>query len=142
MKTFQSLFLAFLLLFSSTVFAETSTSDNIESVNPTQVNEQGRVESQSELVNALCTLILILNGRIARVIAAVAIFAIGIMFFMGKITWQIIVTIGIALGLVFGAKNVAILLLPRAVHVYDEHQGEVSTKTTSQIVTQACPELL
>ena len=28
------------------------------------------------------------------------------------------------------------------VHVYDEHQGDVSTKTTSQIITQACPEIL
>jgi type IV secretory pathway VirB2 component (pilin) len=142
MKIFQSFFLVCLLLFNSSVFADTATSDNIESVNPTQINQQGRVEGQSELVNALCTLILILNGRIARVIAAVAIFAIGIMFFMGKITWQIIATIGVALGLVFGAKNVAILLLPRAVHVYDEHQGDVSTKTTSQIITQACPEIL
>jgi type IV secretory pathway VirB2 component (pilin) len=142
MKIFQSLFLAFLLFCNSFVFAETSTSDNIESVNTTKITQDARVEGQSELVNALCTLILILNGRIARVIAAVAIFAIGIMFFMGKITWQIIVTIGIALGLVFGAKNVAILLLPRAVHVYDTHQGDVSTKTTSQIITQSCPELL
>jgi len=142
MKIFQSFFLVFLLLFNSSVFADTATSDNIESVNPTQINQQGRVEGQSELVNALCTLILILNGRIARVIAAVAIFAIGIMFFMGKITWQIIATIGVALGLVFGAKNVAILLLPRAVNVYDEHQGDIATKTTSQIITQACPEIL
>ena len=142
MKIFKVMLFGLALICNSFAFADAPSSDNIEVINPTQIQEQGQVEGQSELVNALCTLIVMLNGRIARVIAAVAIFAIGIMFFMGKITWQIIVTIGIALGLVFGAKNVAILMLPRAVHVYDNHQGDVETKTTSQIISQACPELL
>ena len=142
MKVFKVTIFILCLFFNSFALADAPSSENIETVNPTQMQNQGNVEGQSELVTALCTLIMMLNGRIARVIAAVAIFGIGIMFFMGKITWQIIVTIGIALGLVFGAKNVAILMLPRAVHVYDDHQGDIQTKTTSQIISQACPELL
>ena len=108
-----------LLCFQAFAIAnEAPSSQNIVSVNPAQISSDGNTKNQSDLSNALCTLILILNGRIARVIAAVAIFAIGIMFFMGKITWPVIVTIGIAMGLVFGAKVVAIALLPRAIQTY------------------------
>jgi type IV secretory pathway VirB2 component (pilin) len=124
------------------IASEAPSSQNIVSVNPAQISSDGNTKNQSDLANALCTLILILNGRIARVIAAVAIFAIGIMFFMGKITWPVIVTIGIAMGLVFGAKVVAIALLPRAIQTYDQTQGEITTTTTSEIISQACPELL
>ena len=136
--------LAIVLMFmQSFAIANTApSSQNIVSVNPSQVGSDGNTTNQSELANALCTLILILNGRIARVIAAVAIFAIGIMFFMGKITWPVIVTIGVAMGLVFGAKVVAIALLPRAIQTYDQTQGETKTTTTSEVISQACPELL
>jgi type IV secretory pathway VirB2 component (pilin) len=132
-----------LLCFQAFAIAnEAPSSQNIVSVNPAQISSDGNTKNQSDLANALCTLILILNGRIARVIAAVAIFAIGIMFFMGKITWPVIVTIGVAMGLVFGAKVVAIALLPRAIQTYDQTQGEIKTTTTSEIISQACPELL
>lgn len=118
------------------------TSQNLVVTNPQTLQSSGDTQNQSDLANSLCTLIMILNGRIARVLSAVAIFVIGILFFLGKITWPIIVTIGIAFGLVFGAKAVAILLLPRAISSYDATQKETLTQTPSEIISQACPELL
>lgn len=134
--------LALVLLFSSSSFADNPSSDNIESVNPTQVDKQGINPQSSALVNSLCTIILILNGRVARVLAAVSVFVVGLLFFMGKITWPVLVTIPIAFGLIFGGRTVAIALLPRAIQVYDSRQGALATKTTSEIISQACPELL
>lgn len=140
---FRNLFLVFFICSQFFAYsAEDFSSDNIVSVNPATIEQDGKQENQSELVYSLCTLILILNGRIARVIAAVAIFVVGIMFFMGKITWPLLVTVAIGLGMVFGAKAVAILLLPRAVQVYDSRDSTLQVKTTSQLISQACPELL
>lgn len=136
------LLVALLSISSASLGYDSPSSQNIVSVNPTQVESDGNTKGQSQLARSLCTLILILNGRTARVIAAVAIFGIGIMFFLGKITWPIIVTVGIGMGLVFGAKVVAIALLPRAIQTWDNTQGEAKILTTSEVITQACPELL
>lgn len=145
-KNFFVSLLAFLMLFSQFVIAGTSSaipsSDNVESVNTEQYGSGGYNAENSALVNSLCTLIMILNGRIARVMAAVALFVLGILFFMGKITWPILVTVPIAFGIIFGAKTVAIALLPRATQIYNTREKSVETKTSSEIITQACPELL
>ncbi len=147
MKIFHYIVLICVFCFNFVALSEdpantVPSSDNIVLVNPESLTTGGYQNNQSELTNALCTIILIMNGRIARVIAAVAIFAVGIMFFMGKITWPIIVTVAIAMGLVFGAKTIALAILPRAVNTYDKTQGEAITQTTSEVLSQACPELL
>lgn len=143
MKKIITIVLAFVMMFSSFSYADTEYDGlSIKNVNESyRTGNDGKVKNQSELVNSLCTLILILNGRIARVLAAVAIFAVGIMFFLGKITWPILVTVGVAMGLVFGAKNVAIIMLPRVVAMHDERDGTIQYKTSSEIISQACPEL-
>lgn len=143
MKIFSTIFALILLLMTSSAFAvDAPRSDNIESVNKTQLDKQGIDSKNSTLVNSLCTIILVLNGRIARVLAAVSIFVIGLFFFMGKVTWPVLITVPIAFGLIFGARTVAIAILPRAVQTYDTRQGALATKTTSELITQACPELL
>ena len=134
-----ALFLGFLSL--SVSFANEFGGGSITTVNTEHLQSDSTAPGQNDLTNALCTLILMLNGRVARVMAAVAIFAVGIMFFMGKITWPVLTTIGVAMGLVFGAKTVAIIMLPRAVYVYDERDEDMNIKTSSEIITQACPEL-
>ena len=131
-----------LLILSQLSFAGTPTSDNVETVNTNQYDSGGYNTENSSLVNTLCTLIMVLNGRFARVMAAVAIFVLGIMFFMGKITWPILIAVPVAFGIIFGAKTVAIALLPRATQIYNAREKTLETKTTSEIITQACPELL
>lgn len=141
MRGIISIILALIIFTTSFSSAEDFSGGSITAVNPEQMQSDGITPDQSQLVNSLCTLILILNGRIARVLAAVAIFAVGIMFFLGKITWPVLTTIGVAMGLVFGAKTVAIIMLPRAVYVHDAYQEETLVKTPSEIISQACPEL-
>jgi type IV secretory pathway VirB2 component (pilin) len=131
-----------LLILSQISFAGTPTSDNVETVNTNKYDSGGYDAENSSLVNTLCTLIMVLNGRFARVMAAVAIFVLGIMFFMGKITWPILIAVPVAFGIIFGAKTVAIALLPRATQIYNARENSLETKTTSEIITQACPELL
>jgi type IV secretory pathway VirB2 component (pilin) len=131
-----------LLILSHISFAGTPTSDNVETVNTNKYDSSGYDAENSSLVNTLCTLIMVLNGRFARVMAAVAIFVLGIMFFMGKITWPILIAVPVAFGIIFGAKTVAIALLPRATQIYNAREQSLETKTTSEIITQACPELL
>ncbi len=145
LKKFSVYFLTFFLIISQIAFAgstATPTSDNIESVNENQYTSGGYEKENSALVNSLCTLIMILNGRLARVMAAVAIFVVGIFFFMGKITWPVLISVPIAFGIIFGAKTLAIAMLPRATQIYNTREKAIETKTTSEIITQACPELL
>ena len=145
LKKFSVYFLTFFLVISQLAFAgstATPTSDNIETVNENQYTESGYQTENSALVNSLCTLIMIMNGRLARVMAAVAIFVLGILFFMGKITWPVLIAVPVAFGIIFGAKTVAIAILPRATQIYNAREKAIETKTTSEIITQACPELL
>ena len=145
-KKITAILLAFIILFSQLgtqfALAEDPSSENIESVNQSQYEGSGYNVENSALVNSLCTLIMIMNGRLARVMAAVAIFVIGIFFFMGKITWPVLISVPIAFGIIFGAKTVAIALLPRATQIYNTREKALETKTSSEIITQACPELL
>ena len=61
---------------------------------------------------------------------------------MGKITWPVLITVPVAFGIIFGAKTLAIAMLPRATQIYNAREKGIETKTTSEIITQACPELL
>lgn len=136
------------LTFQAQSFAETQTLDNI---NPSQINKNNNTQTVNGSIMRtdntvdyfICLLIVVMTGKIARVIFALAIFAWGVLFFMGKVSWQIFVVTSVGIALVFGASTIVISLLPRATQVIDNTSGTpvIKTKTTSQLIKASCPEI-
>jgi hypothetical protein len=134
--------------FQNQSFADSQTLDNI---NSTQVNKNNATTDVNGVVTRndntvdyfICLLIVVMTGKIARVIFALAIFAWGILFFMGKVTWQIFVVTSVGVALVFGSVAIVIAILPRATQVIDNTSGTpvIKTKTTSQLIREHCPEI-
>ena len=149
-KTF-ALFLiaAGIFTFQFQSFAITQTLDNI---NSSQINKNNSTTTVNGVTTRndntvdyfICLLIVVTTGKIARAIFALAIFAWGILFFMGKVTWHIFVVTSVGIALVFGALPTAISILPRATQVIDNTSGTpvIKTKTTSQLLREHCPEIM
>lgn len=57
------------------------------------------------LDNALCTVVKIAGGVIARTIAMLAIIAVGIGLFLGKLSWTIALATVIGIAIIFGAAK-------------------------------------
>ncbi len=58
------------------------------------------------LGESLCRIALSLSGNIARGIATVAIFTIGVSLFMGKMNWGMALAIAAGIAIVFGAPKI------------------------------------
>jgi hypothetical protein len=54
----------------------------------------------------LCNVILLLQGNIARGIAAGGVIFLGFSLFLGKISWGTAMALGIGLGAIFGAQQI------------------------------------
>ncbi len=132
-------------------FAERN-SQSLDNISADQINQDNRTTTTGNGVTTrndntvdyfICLLIVVLTGKIARVIFALSIFAWGILFFMGKVTWQIFVVTAVGIGLVFGAASIVIAILPRATQVIDTSgdKPKVVTKTPSQMIREKCPEI-
>jgi type IV secretory pathway VirB2 component (pilin) len=104
----------------------------INDFNEGTVNEA----DNNPLVDVLCQIVIFMQGRIGRAISLGVLFSFGILFFLGKVSWPQIVTMSIGLGLLFGAKSVALLVLP----YYIEQDGDVQV-TTSDAIKTVCPEI-
>ena len=90
----------------------------------------------SPLLDVLCQIILFLQGRFGRSIAIGGIVTMGIGLFLGKFTWTQMTVFGVGIGLLFGAKEMALVLLP----YYLYQDGDVKV-TTSEAISTACFEL-
>lgn len=108
-------------------------------------NEDNEVR-ENPLVETLCTIIIFLQGRLARALAAAAIFAFGIFFFVNQVSWGKMVVIVLGMALLFGARNIALAILPNYV-IVKQNQGEddllsqVGRQTPDQVLRYSCPEL-
>ena len=144
--TFVSLEI-FSLSFSSFAAQNSQSLDNVNADIPdnrTGLDANGAtIRNDNTVSYFLCLLILILTGTIARVILSLAIFVIGILFFLGKINWTALVSIAIGAGITYGAVMIVVAILPRATQVVDQTSGSqvIITKTTSQIIGESCPEI-
>ena len=91
------IFFAFLcLMFSAT--------NNIYA-DPADQGGGGRTDNNA-IENTLCTVVNSLTGGIGRGIATIAIIALAIGLFLGKLSWGLAMATGIGVGMVFGAKTV------------------------------------
>jgi|GEM_PF-4686181 len=138
-----------ILTFQVESFADTQTLDNIDS---SQINTRNDTKTVNNVATRkdntvdyfICLLIVVMTGKIARVIFALAIFAWGVLFFMGKVSWVLFVVTSVGIALVFGATSIVISILPRATQVIDNTSGTsvIKTKTTSQLIKASCPEIV
>lgn len=137
--------------FSTPSFAD-QNSQSLDNIAADQVNKDNRtgtnasgatVRKDNTVDYFICLLIVVLTGKIARVILALAIFVVGILFFLGKINWSILAVTAIGAGIAFGATGIVIAILPRATQVVDNSSGTavIKTKTTHQLIAERCPEI-
>jgi len=99
-KENQFIFLTLILVLLVTVlpdiaFASTST------------NSQTSVDAVD---TTICSIIEVLQGNIARGVAAFGIIFLGFSLFLGKISWGTALALGIGIGAIFGAKDIVRLI--------------------------------
>ena len=97
-------------------------------------------DKNNQLATSLCQLILLLNGRVGRAIAVIAILTLAILFMTSKLTVPVFLTFIIGIALLFGAKSIALIMLPSYVKVKEADRGVVN-KTPEELIKQVCPEL-
>ena len=59
---------------------------------------------------ALCNMFKFITGKVGRGVAAGAVIALGVFFFMGKVTWGSALAVALGVGAVFGAPSVVSVL--------------------------------
>ena len=108
----------------------------------TDIQDVDKVANENPLAHYLCQVIIMFQGRIGRAVAAGAIVSLGIMFLLGKVTVPVILFTTFGFALMFGSKNIALLLLPRYVTVMDENNQKVEkTIAADEIISYYCGEI-
>jgi type IV secretory pathway VirB2 component (pilin) len=97
-------------------------------------------DKNNQLATSLCQLILLLNGRIGRAVAVIAILTLALLFMTSKLTVPLFLTFIVGIAFLFGAKSIALVLLPSYVDVKEPDRGVVK-KTPEELIKQVCPEL-
>ena len=62
--------------------------------------------NDNNISRALCNIIVLLQGNIARGIAAGGVIFLGFSLFLGKISWGTALALGLGLGAIFGAQQI------------------------------------
>jgi type IV secretory pathway VirB2 component (pilin) len=119
------------------ISAKAANEPEIVAVNP----EATEGDTTNQLASSLCQLILLLNGRTGRAIAIITIFALAFMFMTSRLSVPIFLTFVIGLALLFGAKSVALVMLPSYVKVKDIDRNKGIKKTPDELIREVCPEL-
>jgi len=71
--------------------------------------------SDNDIVgNTLCRLVSNLTGKIAKSVATIAIFSVGVGLFLGKLNWGIAAATAAGVGIIFGAEKLVTFLSPEA----------------------------
>lgn len=94
----------------------------------------------------VCDFILFFTGRIGRAICIISLMGISFLLFNGSISWQKAIMLMAGFGLMFNAKNFAIMLLPGTI---TNVQGMIGARsfsssmvyTPEEIIAASCPAL-
>lgn len=134
-------------IFTTNAFSapeDITENDGLVAINPNAT----KGDETNQLASSICQFILILNGRIGRAIAVIAILIIAFIFMSkDKLSVPVLLSIIIGITLLFGAKSIALVLLPSYVTVKDSDQMKVGgsgkvKKTPDELIRQYCPELI
>src|SRR5574344_1103011 len=93
-------------------------------------------------LKTLCDIIMFLQGRIGRSLAAFSIMLAAWGFTNGNFKWQEMLTLAIGIGIFFAPKTFALWLLPEYIVGITGDGYDISVKyTPDEIITCACPNL-
>lgn len=81
--------ISFILFFCNEIFAGTATSNDA-------------------IGDTLCRVVQNLQGNIARAVATIGIFVVGVGLFMGKLNWATALATAVGIGIVFGAGRIVV----------------------------------
>ena len=63
---------------------------------------------------AICNLMNVITGNAGRAVVGVVVIVVGIMFFLGKVTWSLVLAIALGAGAIFGAPAVVKIVTGKA----------------------------
>ena len=63
-------------------------------------------DNDNTIAKVICSIVAVLQGPIARGVAAFGIIFLGFSLFLGKISWGTALALGIGLGAIFGAQKI------------------------------------
>ena len=58
------------------------------------------------LVGTLCNVVKLLQGGLGKAVATIAIIALGLGLFAGKLSWPVALTVALGIGIIFGATQI------------------------------------
>ena len=63
---------------------------------------------------AICNLMVVVTGNAGRAVVGVVVIVVGIMFFLGKVTWSLVLAIALGAGAIFGAPAIVKIVTGKA----------------------------
>ena len=90
----QKIKIAFCVLFFSSIIFSVSAADNKEEIGP-----------DTTIDKVMCNAYTIFNGNLGKTFAVFAIVALGIGFFLGKVSWGTAIAVAVGVGAIFGAPG-------------------------------------
>lgn len=76
----------------------------------TTTNTATNTSSDSLTVNIMCTAINEMTGNVGKAIASLIMISLAISLFLGKVNWGMAISVAVAIGILFGAKDVVVIL--------------------------------
>ncbi len=70
----------------------------------------GGNNEENAIGQAICNLIGVANGNAGRAVVGVVVIVVGIMFFLGKVTWSLVLAVTIGTGAIFGAETIVVAI--------------------------------
>ena len=65
---------------------------------------------------AICNLMNVVTGNAGRAVVGVVVIVVGIMFFLGKVTWSLVLAIALGAGAIFGAPAIVSVVTGKSFH--------------------------
>lgn len=130
---------SFKLAFSATDISDSRAVEDLDGISAIDPNA-GEGDLNNQLATSICQLILLLNGRTGRAIAVIAVLTLAFLFMSSRLSIAVFLTFIVGIALLFGAKSIALVLLPNYVTVKDPDR-EMIKKTPEELVKEVCPEL-
>ena len=84
-------------------------SDGLVSIEDNYVgmcSSAGANKDRNGIVIVLCNAIGIVTGGAGRAVVLIVVVVVGVLFFIGKVNWSLLVAIGLGVGVMFGAKAI------------------------------------
>jgi type IV secretory pathway VirB2 component (pilin) len=102
----------------------------------------GSVTNRTAIEKAICMLLVVAKGRIARAIVAALLISYGVMLLLSKFQWTHFLVLSISTGLIFGGGQIALtFFIPKNIVHYDAN-GNISVDSAESFIKGKCPHAL